>query len=136
MRPWLTVLLMCLACQVSADWLVVVGTDSPIDSLSEKQVADIFLSRTRYIEPVGYVTPLEIDNEADRYDFYHRISNKTPSQVNSYWTAMIFTGKGRPPKTVSNRQQLLEELRHDPGAISFVDDSQLSPELKVVYRFE
>jgi ABC-type phosphate transport system substrate-binding protein len=135
MRRRLVLLLLCIACRANADWLVVVGAESPIDKLSAKQVADIFLARTRSLDAVGRVTPLQLGDD-ERYDFYQRISSKTPAQINSYWTALIFTGKGKPPKVLRDRGQWLDTLSHDPGAISFLDAGQLNPALKVVYRFE
>lgn len=32
--------------------------------------------------------------------FYREIAGKTLPQINSYWTTLIFTGKGKPPRSI------------------------------------
>ena len=132
MRSWLFLLWLLGIGSAHAEWLVVVGAGSPIESLNERQVTDIFLARTNYLDPVGRITTLELSDEDHHYDFYHRISSKTPAQINSYWTTLIFTGKGKPPREVSNRQQLLHELNSDPGAIAYLNDNLPDKDFKVV----
>jgi hypothetical protein len=60
------------------------------------------------------------------------ISRKTPSQINSYWTTLIFTGKGKPPRELSTQQKLFDELAKNPGAITYLSSTQVNAEVKVV----
>ena len=135
MRRYLTLLPLLLAATVKAEILVVVGENSPIESLNEKEVANIFLAKTNRLADGGRVTPLELSGQEHKAKFYHRISGKSPSQITSYWTTLIFTGKGKPPKEFKERKTLLGELSSNPAAITYIPAEQLSGRMKVVYTF-
>ena len=135
MRQFIALLPLLLAATVQAEILVVVGENSPIETLNEKQVANIFLAKTNRLAGGGRVTPLELSGQEHKANFYHRISGKSPSQINSYWTTLIFTGKGKPPKEYRERKNLLHELDSNPGAITYIPAEQLSGRMKVVYTF-
>lgn len=133
MRTLMTLLLLLWAAKVNAEMLVVVDKNSPIQSLSENEVSNIFLAKTNYLKPVGRVTPIELKEDSYKYEFYSKITGKTPAQVNSYWTTLIFTGRGKPPKVIRSLEELLKELANTPGAITYIPSSQLTSQLRVVY---
>lgn len=127
----LCVLFLSAACR--ADVAIVAGKDSPIDKLNAHEVADIFLAKTRYLADGKRVTPLELRENSYRAAFYRNISGKTLPQINSYWTTLIFTGKGRPPHTVDNLEQVVELLNSNPYAISYLPLDEIGETLKVLY---
>jgi len=133
MRIAFTILLLALSINSYAEMLVVVSKDSPIDTLSENEVSNIFLGKTNYLKSVGQVVPLELTSHHDKYAFYKRISGKSPAQINSYWTTLIFTGKGKPPKEFRSLVELLRELANNPNAITYMPANQINPKVKVVY---
>lgn len=115
--------------------VVVVSKDSDIEALDNQQVANIFLARTRMFPNGNKAVPIELKNNEIRNRFYNEISGKTASQLNAYWTTLVFTGKGKPPKSLSNSDKLILQLLDQPGAISYVLDNQVNEKMKVVYRF-
>lgn len=135
MHRLITLLLLLCSTNLHAETLVVVGHKSPIDNLSEDEVSNIFLGKISYLKHVGRITPITLNEERHYYAFYKRISGKSPAQVNSYWTTLIFTGKGKPPKEIRSREELLQVLANNPGAVAFVPDSALHSNLKVVHTF-
>ena len=64
---------------------------------------------------------------------YKLISNKTISQLKSYWTTLIFTGKGKPPKSFSNINYLVNYMKLHAGSIAYVNTSEVTSEMKVIY---
>jgi len=133
MRRLMTLPFLLWAAAVNADMLVVVGKNSPLQSLNENEVSNIFLAKTNYLKSVGRVTPLELVQERNRSEFYIKISGKNPAQINSYWTTLIFTGKGKPPKVINSLEDLLKELTSNPGAVAYLPNDQLTSQLRVVY---
>ncbi len=133
MRPLAASLLLLFATTVQAEFLIVVSETSPITELSEKEVANIFLARTNHLDMIGRVQPLELDNQAQHEAFYRRIAGKSPAQINSYWTTLIFTGKGKPPREVKGRDALMEELARNPGAITYLPGEAVGSGLRVVF---
>ena len=115
--------------------VVVVSIDSAVDSLNNQQVANIFLAKTNRFPNGDKVTPIEIRNNAIRDQFYRGITGKSENQLNAYWTTLVFTGKGKPPKNLSNYDKLLMQLLDKPNAISYMLANQVTHNLKIVYKF-
>lgn len=127
----LCALLLSTACH--ADIAIVASKDSPIDKLNAHEVADIFLAKSRYLTDGKRVTPLELRKSSYRATFYRDIAGKTLPQVNSYWTTLIFTGKGKPPRIVDSLEQVIELLNSNPYAISYLPLGEINETLKVLY---
>jgi len=127
--------LLLLSMTVNAEILVVVGEASPIETLNEQEVANIFMAKTNRLADGSRVTPLELSDQNYKTIFYRKISGKSPSQITSYWTTLIFTGKGKPPKEFKEKEKLLSELINNPDAITYISAEQLSKVMKVVHAF-
>ena len=80
--------------------------------------------------------PMEVTDSGLRSEFYRIISGKSLAQLNSYWTTLIFTGKGRPPKQFSDHRTLVEMLRRNPQAISYVPVDAVSDGLRVIHTVD
>lgn len=130
-----TLLALLVATTVNAEILVVVGKASTIENLSEQDVANIFLARTNRLADGNRVITLKLTDQHYEPGFYYKISGKNASQINAYWTTLIFTGKGKPPKECADRKKLLEELARHPEAIAYISSEQLTDQMKVVYKF-
>lgn len=133
---WLILsLLLCHVSLLQADIAIVVPADSPIDSLSKHQVSNLFLSKTNRLANGKKAILIEIRDYRLRDTFYRLISNKTPTQLKSYWTTLIFTGKGKPPRSFSSRQEMIDYMKRHATTISYLDSGEITPEMKVVLQF-
>jgi len=119
---------------LAADIAVVVGPESPIRELDGRQVANIFLSKTNRFEDGSRAEPVELSDTDLKSRFYQLISGKTLSQINSYWTTLIFTGRGKPPASHESPAEIVQLLMSDPHAISYLPQDGIPEELRVVYR--
>lgn len=115
--------------------VVVMAKDSKIENLDNQHVANIFLTRTNRFPNGSKAIPIELKNSEIRAIFYEEISGKNPTQLMAYWTTLIFSGKGKPPKGYNNVGALITRLENNPGCISYMSQAQVTDELKVVYRF-
>jgi hypothetical protein len=122
--------------QVFAKTAVVVAKDSPLTVLNIEAVSNIFLARTSRYENGQKAIPIEVESREARANFYQQISGKTAAQLNSYWTTLVFTGKGKPPKTYSSQADVLNKLTSQPGTITYMPLSAITKELKVLYVFD
>jgi ABC-type phosphate transport system substrate-binding protein len=115
------------------DLVVVVSVRSPVTSLRAEQVADIFLGQVGHFpdgteavaldQPVG--SPL-------RDEFYARVAARTPPLMKAYWTKMIFTGRGQPPKEAPNSATVRRMVADNPALIGYIDRSALDPTVRPV----
>ncbi len=128
-------LLGSLSWTTQADMVVVVAKNSSIAELTERQIKRIFLSKTRRLDG-SRIQTLELSNVDLKAQFYEKVAGKNLRQLNSYWTTLIFTGKGKPPKNVDKAEALLNELSGNPSAIAYMPVEYLDDRLKVVHRVE
>jgi hypothetical protein len=136
MRHLLGIFLLLLATTSHAELVVVAGKDSLIEKMDKRQVADIFLAKTTRLIGGSRVQPIELLNNDAKATFYFEISGKTIAQVNSYWTTLIFTGKGKPPKNVKEIGRLTEILNSDPYAITYLPLNQITESMKILHVFQ
>ena len=120
-----------------ADLAVVVSVDNPANSISEEELASVFLGKSRQLKGGTKVVPIDqLEGESPREEFYNRIIRKSQSQLNSYWSRLIFAGKGRPPYAVSNDQEVLEFVSANPNMIGYVDVDAVNDSVKVILTIQ
>lgn len=74
------------------------------------------------------------EGEPLRSEFNTSVLGKTDAQVKAYWSKLIFTGKGTPPKEVT-AQEMLELVAKNPNTIGFVNASSVNDNVKVIATF-
>ena len=132
-----TALLLITTSSISAGEIaVVVNKSSTLNQLDKREVANIFLAKKSRLANNRKIMPVELHNEDYQKSFYLGISGKTLSQVNSYWTTLIFTGKGRPPKKVSGIDELVDVIQKNPDAISYLPLERITGGMKIVHTFQ
>lgn len=133
MRFLLALCLSMLSLAVRAEFAVVVPQGSPIQTLSEQEVASIFLGKTNRFPNGDRALPLELNDQQLRQLFYQKVSGKSLIQLKSYWATLVFTGKGKPPRMVRDVAEVEWSLPNVPGAITYVHTDEVTDSMKVVY---
>ena len=116
-----------------ADILVVASASSPVSSLTESQVKQLF---TGVLHEVAgeKLTPVDLpETSTARDDFYKAIAGRTAQQMRAYWTRLIFTGRGTPPATASE-SELPIRLKANPELVSYLPDTANTDGLVVLAR--
>jgi ABC-type phosphate transport system substrate-binding protein len=118
-----------------ADVVAIVSAKNPLALMSKSQVADIFLGKTARFPDGTLAVPIDQEEgSAERDEFYATFTGKSPAQIKSHWTKIIFTGRGQPPTAVSNSTQVRQLIAANPRAISYIDRSALDSSVKVVVQ--
>jgi hypothetical protein len=118
---------------VNADVVAVVSSKSSITTLSKNQLMDIFLGkRTRFPDGSSAVPIDQAEGSAARDEFYTRFADMSPAQVKAYWSRIIFTGRGQPPRTVPSGLEAKKLLLANLNAISYFDQSLVDSSVRVV----
>jgi hypothetical protein len=116
-----------------ADVVAVVSAKSAITSLTADQVADIFLGRVSRFPNGLLAVPIDLrDGAPERDRFYARIAGKSPAQVKAYWSKIIFTGRGQPPKAVSSDIDMKKLIAANLTAIGYIDASMLDSTVRAL----
>jgi len=118
-----------------ADVVAVVSSKNPVTSLSHAQVADIFLGKTARFPDGTVAVPIDqAEGSAARDEFYATFAGKSPVQVKSHWTKIIFTGRGQPPRAVSNGTEVRQLIAANSQAISYIERSAVDSSVKILVQ--
>jgi len=128
----LAFLLMIGTAHARADIYVVVNNSSPVQSLSRKDVIDLFMGRARFFANGAY-DPMDMPRGSDeRTEFYQLLAGLTQAQVNSFWARLIFTGQTVPPQQQPDDAAMLDAVEHNPRAIGYVRQRPAEKDARVV----
>lgn len=118
---------------VSADVVVVVSAKSPVGNLTSEQVSQLFLGKASTFPGGAQAMPIDqAEGQAARDEFYTKITGKSAAQVKAYWSKIIFTGKGQPPKEVPNTAEVKKLVGSNPNTIGYIEKSAVDSSVKVV----
>jgi ABC-type phosphate transport system substrate-binding protein len=115
------------------DVVAVVSARSPVTSLSQAQVADIFLGKTSRFPDGTQAVPIDlIEDSPARERFYAQFAGKSPAQVKAHWSKIIFTGRGQPPRQASTGPEAKKLIADNPNAIGYIDQSLVDNSVRVL----
>ncbi|MYM93250.1 phosphate ABC transporter substrate-binding protein [Duganella vulcania] len=128
-------LALALACAGvdAAELVVIVSARNPVSALRPEQVADIFLAQTGRFPGGDEATALDLPVGSPlRDEFYTKVAAKSPALMKAYWTKMVFTGRGQPPRELDNSVAVREMVAENPSMIGYIDRAALDPSVKAV----
>ena len=105
---------------------------------STTQAADvqrIFLGKSKSFPGGGEAMPFNLkDGNASRGVFDQGILNKNASQVKAYWSQLVFTGKGSPPKDAADDEEMKKWVAANANAIGYIDAGKVDGSVKVLFK--
>ena len=130
-------LLISMAASITfADTSVIVSPSNANSSMDKTTVSKIFLGKTKRFPDGTQALPIDQDEDAAaRESFNSSILGKSDSQLKSYWSRLIFTGKGTPPKPSGDDAAVKALVAKNPNMIGYIDSSAVDGTVKVVHKF-
>jgi ABC-type phosphate transport system substrate-binding protein len=111
----------------------VVSANSTVKTLSKGQVTDIFLGRVSRFPDGAQAVPIDqAEGSAVRDQFYAKVVGKSPAQVKAFWSKIIFTGRGQPPKAVPNSIDVKKRIAENPAVIGYIEAQLVDDTVRVV----
>lgn len=118
-----------------AEIAVIVHPSAGFDSLAEDDVARIFLGKSKSFPTGAQAIPVNLnEGSATREKFNEAICKKNASQYKAYWSQLVFTGKGTPPKDAGDDAAVKTLIAANPNMIGYVDVSAVDSSVKVVFK--
>ena len=135
-RNFLTALLLLACCKLAfADIAVVVHPNNSTDSITAIQAANVFLGKTKTMPDGTLIIPIDQSRKSPvRNDFYLKLVNKNPNQLNAYWARQVFTGKSQPPIQVNNDDEVKLLIGENPNMIGYINADAIDSNVKVILR--
>lgn len=115
--------------------VVVVNPNSGVETLSRNDVINIFLGSFRQLPSGIPALPVDLpQGDAARAEFYRLLVGKNPSEINAYWSRLIFSGKTRPPIQAQRVEDAVSMVQGSVGAITYLERSKVSGRLRIVFE--
>ncbi len=135
MQKTLLAVMLALTGSAFADLAVIVNTAYPVASADKGDIAKVFLSKANGLSGGGTLIPVDqADGSAIRKGFYSNLAGKNPAQMNAYWSKLIFTGQGQPPKAVGGDADVEALVANNPNMIGYVHTSAVGKGVKVIAK--
>jgi ABC-type phosphate transport system substrate-binding protein len=90
-------------------------------SLSKGDVQLIFLGKKTSWDDGKKITPVVLRSGRVHDQFLKANLDKSASQFDTFWKQMMFTGKGRPPKSVAGDADVVHFVSSTDGAVGYID---------------
>lgn len=101
-------------------------------TLSQDDINKIFTGRAKNFTDGKAAEPVNLaEAVAVRADFDQKALGRSSSQMKAYWSKLVFTGKGTPPKELASEQEVLDAVAKNPAAIGYVSAGAVTGSVKV-----
>lgn len=125
-----------IASTIASAEIAVVVHPSNASALSNDDIKRIFLGKMKSFPGGSSAIPLNQNSSSGvRKSFDSSALGKSASQIKAYWSKLVFSGKGNPPKEVANDQEVINLVKDNPAIIGYVDSSNVTGDVKVVAKF-
>lgn len=123
-----------LTWSVQAEVLVVVHPSYGTGGATNSDVSKVFLGKSSGLSGGTLIPVDQNEGSATRGEFYKKVTNKDPAQLNAYWSKLIFTGQGQPPKVVGGDDAVIDLVSKNPNMIGYVSGAAGTGKVKVVAK--
>lgn len=115
-----------------ADVVVIVHKDNT-STIDKKYITRIFLGKSSTFPGGAEAIPINHVRGSEVRDAFNKdIIGRSSSQVYAYWSKLVFTGKGTPPKELKSSEEIISFVSKNINAIAYIEDSKVSDDIKIV----
>ncbi len=112
-----------------ADIVVIVAGNAPVTNTSPTSIRDIFLDRVHTFDNDVAVIP--VNNRSLMKYFYLRVADRNQNEMESYWSKLLFTGRGEPPTALEDDSLVIKIIENNPNMIGYVNSTSIKDDTKV-----
>lgn len=120
-------LLSAVSAPAFAELVIIVNPQNPATRMFPSQAAQFFLGGSVLFVPVE-----QPESSAIRAEFYKKVLEKEPAQVQAIWSKIVFTGKGKPPKEAKSSAEVKKLVSESANAIGYIEKSAVDDSVKVI----
>ncbi|MCY0910810.1 hypothetical protein IV454_20080 [Massilia antarctica] len=120
-------LLLAIASPAMAELVIVVNPQNPATRMFPSQAAQFFLGGSVMFTPIE-----QAESSPIRAEFYKKVLEKEPAQVQAIWSKLTFTGKAKAPKEYKSSAEVKKAVAESVNAIGYIEKSAVDDTVKVV----
>lgn len=112
---------------------IIAHPSNPIAGITADEAAKIYLGKSTSFANGRRVVPVDQrEGTRSHKKFYKTVVKKDDRALKSYWSKLIFTGKGKPPEVVGDDQAVKKWVAEHPNGLGYVDAKVLDRSVKVL----
>jgi hypothetical protein len=117
-------LALCLsatALPTQADVFIVVPTASSVKAMTQKELVDLYMGRSRAFPDGTFALPFDLPrDDPGRATFYRALTGLDLAQINSYWSRLMFSGQTLPPQPLPTEAAMVDLVKRNPSAVGYM----------------
>lgn len=107
--------------KAKADFYLVVQANNPQQTLTKKEAVNLFMGKSRAFSNGDFALVFDLPrDDPARATFYKALTGLNHSQINSYWSRLMFSGQSMPPQSLPNEQAMLDIVKRNPSGLGWV----------------
>ncbi len=112
---------------------IIVNPANNMAGITAEQAANIYLGKVGVFPNGNRAMPVDQPASSPaRRKFYHSVVKKEGSELKVYWSKLLFSGKGQPPREVGDDADVKSWVAENPDAIGYVDGKFVDKTVKVL----
>lgn len=132
MKKLILIVITLLAAMIIADevksYKVIVNESNPIDSITKKELAKIFLKKlTRWDSGLSILPVDQAESSPVRGAFCKDVLKRSVAETKAFWQEQIFSGRGVPPIEKASDKEVIDYVKANPGAIGYISVNATIP---------
>jgi ABC-type phosphate transport system substrate-binding protein len=133
LKKFILVTGLLLASQSVFAEMVVIVNPANANTLDAKKIQRIFLGKDKkFADGQESIAVNQSGDLPIRHAFDEKVLGRSSSQVAAYWSKLVFTGKGIPPKEVSSDAEVIDLVSKNPSVIGYVDSASATDAVKII----
>jgi ABC-type phosphate transport system substrate-binding protein len=116
----------------AGDYVVIANKDVTTNSLNKSELQSIFLGEKTKWNDGKHIKIVILEQGDVHKSFLAEIVEKTPSQYESFWKKLIFTGKATAPKSFDAIPKVIDFIAGQQGTIGYVAVGQSVGAVKII----
>lgn len=134
MKSILSILLCSMVSLQAVAGISVVVHPSNNAQITSDDITQLYMGKTKSFPDGSSAVPIgQEENSTVTKDFNEKVMNRTSQQIKAYWSKQVFSGKGTPPRVVSNDDEVLSLISTNPNLIGYIDSSKVDDSVKVIF---
>jgi ABC-type phosphate transport system substrate-binding protein len=114
------------------DLIVIANNNVTVSSVTRAELQNIFLGKTVKWPDGKKIKPVVLKEGGTHEKFLNDLLGKSTAQFDSYWKQVIFTGKGRPPKTADSEEEMVQFVSDTGNAVGYIDSGTAHADVKKI----
>jgi ABC-type phosphate transport system substrate-binding protein len=117
----------------NAGLAIIAHPSNPTTGITSDEAARVYTGKIRTLSSGAQVMPVDqAQGSPARAKFYRSVVKMNDRESKSYWSRLLFTGKGQPPKEIEGDEAVRDYVSKNPDAIGYVDGKFLDQSVKVL----